>query len=113
MMHSSSKQRNIPMTARKVRRVINEIRGKSVNEAYLILKAMPYAASSLVLKKLIESVANARQMHGVSPEHLFVSKVVADEGPTMRRFKPRAQGRIYQRLKRSSHLMLEVSANIA
>jgi large subunit ribosomal protein L22 len=111
-MKSYAKQRNIPMTARKIRRVINEIRGKKVNEAYLLLKAMPYKASTIVLKKLVEAVSSAVQQHNLSPEALYVSNVMADEGSTMRRFKPRAQGRIYQRLLRTSHLTLEVSATL-
>jgi large subunit ribosomal protein L22 len=109
VMMSVSSQRNIMTTARKMRRVINEIRGKSVNEAYILLKTMPYRASEIVLKKLVEAVASARQQQGLNPDELFVSEVFADEGPTMKRFKPRAQGRIYQRLRRSSHLTLIVS----
>jgi large subunit ribosomal protein L22 len=70
---------------------------------------MPYRASEIVLKKLIEAVANAKDQYGVSPDTLKVSSVFVDEGPTMRRFKPRAQGRIYQRLRRSSHITLTVS----
>lgn len=108
-MKSSSKQRNIMTTPRKMRRVINEIRGKNVNEAYVLLKTMPYRASDIVLKKLVEAVSNAKDQHDISPDVLHVSYVVIDEGPTMRRFKPRAQGRIYQRLRRSSHITLEVS----
>jgi len=108
-MMSVSSQRNIMTTARKMRRVINEIRGKSVNEAYILLKTMPYRASEIVLKKLVEAVASARQQEGLNPDALYVSEVFADEGPTMKRFKPRAQGRIYQRLRRSSHLTLVVS----
>jgi len=92
-----------------MRRVINEIRGKNVNEAYVLLKTMPYRASDIVLKKLVEAVSNAKDQHDISPDVLHVSYVVIDEGPTMRRFKPRAQGRIYQRLRRSSHITLEVS----
>lgn len=109
---SYSRQRNIMMTPRKMRRAINEIRGKNVNDAYVMLKTMPYRASELVLKKLIEAVASAKQQEGANPDALVVSSVFVDEGPTMRRFKPRAQGRMYQRLRRSSHLTLEVSESI-
>jgi large subunit ribosomal protein L22 len=107
-MESSARQRNIMMSPRKVRRVINMIRDKNVPEAYAILRSTPFKASEVVLKKLLEAVANANQQYGVTPDGLVVSQVFADEGPVQKRFKPRAQGRIYQRLKKSTHLTITV-----
>ena len=108
-MESRSKQRYIIMSPRKVRRVINEVRGKSVIEAADILHFMPYAAARVVEKNLHAAVANAEQKFQASPEDLYISEIYADEGPRYRRFKPRAQGRVYRRMKRTSHLTIVVS----
>ena len=107
-MESSAKQRYILMSPRKMRRVINEVRGKNVPEAYAILRLMPYRASQIVLKKLIDAVSNANQRFGLEPEQLFISQIMADEGPVYTRFKPRAQGRVYRRKKKTTHLTLSV-----
>jgi len=108
-MEASARQKYIIMSPRKIRRVVDQIRGKRVSEAYNILRLMPYEAARVVLKKLIEATANAHQLFGVAePQQLFVSKAFADEGPSYRRFKPRAQGRIYKREKPTSHLTIAV-----
>ncbi len=107
MLEAQAKQRFILMTPRKIRRVLDVIRGKRVIEAYAALRLMPYAAATLVLKKLIEAAHNAKQM-GLNPEELIVSRAMADEGPRYRRFKPRAQGRVYRRERRTSHLIVAV-----
>lgn len=106
-MEAQAKQTNIKMTARKMRRVINEVRGKSTTEAIKILRFMPYEAARVVLKNLMSAVANAQEK-GMDTNSLFVSEIFADEAPTYKRAKPRAQGRIYRRLKRTSHLTLKV-----
>ncbi len=109
MMEATAKQTYIIMSPRKIRRVINTVRGKSVPEAYNTLLLMPYAAARVVLKKLIEAASNARVKYGVEdPGQLFISQIYADEGPAYRRFKPRAQGRIYRREKPTSHLTIKV-----
>jgi len=106
---AQSKQKYILMSPRKIRRVLDVIRGKRVVEAYDILRMMPYKASEVVLKKLIEAVSNARVKFGVEdPSVLLISVATADEGPAYRRFKPRAQGRIYRREKPTSHLTIAV-----
>lgn len=108
-MEARAKQRNIGMTARKVRRVINEVRGKEVENALNILRFMPYAAARVVEKNLKDAVANAQQKWGVSASGLIISAITADDGTMLKRSKPRAQGRIYKRLKRTSHLTVQVS----
>ncbi len=108
-MEAKSRQTDIKMTARKLRRVINEVRGKSVIEAQTMLRFMPYFAARLVEKNLRAAVANAKEKFGVTPESLKISEIFADESVTYKRGKPRAQGRIYRRLKRTSHLTLKVS----
>ena len=96
-MEAKSRQTNIKMTARKLRRVINEVRGKAVNEALDMLRFMPYFAARVV------------EQAGVKSDSLRVSEIFADESVSYKRGKPRAQGRIYKRLKRTSHLTVKVS----
>ena len=110
-MEAKSIQRNIGMPARKLRRVINVVRGKSVTEAVKILKFMPYFAARMVEKNLTAAVANAAEKSGVTADQLKISEIYADETTTLKRGKPRAQGRIYKRLRRSSHLTVKVSDN--
>lgn len=108
-MESTAKQTYIIMSVRKMRRVVNAIRGKRVPEAYNMLRLMPYEAARVVLKKLIEAASNARVCYGVEdPNSLVVNETFADEGPSYRRFKPRAQGRIYKREKPTCHLTIKV-----
>jgi len=106
-MEALAKQTDIKMTARKIRRVINEIRGKNAQEAVKILRFMPYAAAKVVLKSLIAAIANAQEK-GANANELIVSEVFADEAQTYKRAKPRAQGRIYRRMKRTAHLTVKV-----
>ena len=111
-MEAKAKQSNIKMTARKLRRVINEVRGKNVIEAQDLLRFMPYFAARVVEKNLKVAVANAREQFGVNPEQLKISEIFADESVTYKRARPRAQGRMYSRLKRTSHLTLKVSDTV-
>ena len=108
-MEAKARQRNIKMTARKLRRVINEVRGKAVNDALDMLRFMPYFAARVVEKNLKAAAANAFEQAGVKSDALKVSEIFADESVTYKRGKPRAQGRIYRRLKRTSHLTIKVS----
>jgi large subunit ribosomal protein L22 len=108
-MEAKSRQTNIKMTARKLRRVINEVRGKAVNEALDMLRFMPYFAARVVEKNVKAAAANAFELSGVKSDDLKVSEIFADESVTYKRGKPRAQGRIYKRLKRTSHLTVKVS----
>ena len=108
-MEAKSRQTNIKMTARKLRRVINEVRGKAVNEALDMLRFMPYFAARVVEKNVKAAAANAFELSGVRSDSLKVSEIFADESVSYKRGKPRAQGRIYKRLKRTSHLTIKVS----
>lgn len=108
-MEAQAKQTGISMTARKLRRVINEVRGKAVVEAQTMLRFMPYFAARVVEKNLKAAVANAQERFGVGADALKISEIFADESQTYKRGKPRAQGRIYRRLKRTSHLTIKVS----
>ncbi len=107
-MEAKARQTNIKMPARKLRRVINEVRGKSCDEAIKILKFMPYFAAKVVEKNLIAAIANANEKLGVGRSDLKISEIFADESVTYKRARPRAQGRMYKRFKRTSHLTLKV-----
>lgn len=108
---AQSKQRFIRMSHRKLRRIANEVRGKSVPDAVYMLRFMPYTAATVVLKNLRAAVANAEQQFGqlADPNQMFVSAIMVDEAPVYRRFKPRAQGRVYRIEKATAHLMVEVA----
>ena len=108
-MEAKARQTNIKMTARILRRVINEVRGKAVNDALDMLRFMPYFAARVVEKNVKAAAANAFELAGVKSDALKVSEIFADESVTYKRGKPRAQGRIYKRLKRTSHLTVKVS----
>ena len=111
MQESMAKQTNISMPARKLRRVINELRGKSALEAAKILKFMPYFAARVVEKNLVAAIANANEKFGANAEDPKISEIFADESATYKRGKPRAQGRIYRRLKRTSHLTVKLASS--
>ena len=111
-MEAKARQTDIRMTARKLRRVINEVRGKAVKDAQTMLRFMPYFAARVVEKNLKAAVANAQEKYGIGADALKISEIYADESQTLKRGKPRAQGRIYKRLKRSSHLTIKVSDSV-
>ncbi len=101
--------RYIRMSPRKVRRVLDQIRGRSYREALIILEFMPYRACEPVLKVLRSAVANAEHNEGLDPADLVVSKACADGGPVLKRFRPRAQGRAYQIRKPTCHITVAVA----
>ena len=111
MQEAISKQTDIKMTVRKIRRVINLIRGKKASDAQRMLKFMPYFAARIVEKNLNAAIANASEKYGSSLLHLKVAEIYADESTTYKRGKPRAQGRIYRRLKRTAHLTVKLASN--
>lgn len=92
------------ISSRKVEIVIDLIRGKSVNEAEAILMYTPKAASAYVLKLLRSATANAENNLNLNRDDLYVAEVFADQGPTIKRYRPRSQGRAFSILKRSSHI---------
>ncbi len=98
--------RYIRISARKVKVVIDLIRGKSVKEATAILMYTPKAAAEPVLKLLNSAVANAENNQELMRDDLFVAEVYANQGPSLKRFRPRAQGRASRILKRTSHITI-------
>lgn len=101
--------RYIRMSPHKVRRVLDQIRGRSYREALIILEFMPYRACDPVLKALRSAAANAEHNQGLVRANLIISKAYADGGPTLRRFRPRAQGRAYQIRKPTCHITIAVA----
>jgi ribosomal protein L22 len=91
---------------RKARLVVDHIRGKSVDDARAILSTTPRAAARDVLKLLDSAVANAENNHELVADELKIRKVFVDEGPTLKRFQPRAQGRATRIRKRTSHMTI-------
>lgn len=113
-MEGMAKARYVRSTPQKSRRVVNEIRGKRALEAYDILRFAPQAVATDVRKVLRSAMYNAtaqadRQGDKAAFEDLVVSRAFVDEGPTMKRFRPRAQGRAGRILKRTSHITIVVS----
>lgn len=105
-----ARARYVRATPMKVRRVVDLIRGRSAADALAVLQFAPQAASEPVAKVLASAVANAENNLDLDPETLWVSKAYVDEGPTLKRFRPRAQGRAYRIRKRTSHITIEVES---
>ncbi|MFK3981247.1 50S ribosomal protein L22 [Micromonospora sp. NPDC050397] len=102
--------RHVGISATKARRVVNLVRGLPAKEALTVLQFAPQAASEQVYKVLASAIANAENNERLDPDALLVSEAYVDEGPTMKRFRPRAQGRAYRIRKRTSHITIVVEA---
>ena len=102
--HATAKY--VRISSRKVKVVIDLIRGKSVKEAKAILQYTPKAATEPVLKLLNSAVANAENNLEMNADELFVAEVYANQGPTLMRFRPRAHGRASRIRKRTSHISI-------
>lgn len=100
--------RNVRISPTKVRPVLDVIRGKPVGEAEAILRYLPHRAARPVAKLLRSAIANADNNFELDPEDLVISRAYADAGITLKRWRPRARGRVNRILKRSSHITLMV-----
>jgi large subunit ribosomal protein L22 len=105
-----AKARFVRVSPTKARRVINLVRGKSVSEALDILRWAPQAASLPVAKVIASAAANAQNNNGLDPATLVVASVHADDGPTAKRIRPRAQGRAFRIRRRTSHITVVVES---
>jgi large subunit ribosomal protein L22 len=108
-MEAKAQAKMVRISSRKVKLVIDLIRGKKIGEAFAILRLTPKAASPVVEKLLKSAVANAEHNYNMDLESLFVKEIFVGEGPTLKRFRPRAQGRATQILKRTSHITVVVA----
>jgi len=101
--------KHLRISPRKVRMVVDTVRGKSASQAMDILRFAPKKAAMPVQKLLKSAVANAGEHNGVSNvDDLFIEHIVVDEGPTIKRYMPRARGRATPIRKRTSHIRLEL-----
>ncbi len=98
--------KHVRVSVRKAQLVIDLIRNKEIDEAYAILKYMPRNASEILYKLLKSAEANAVNNNQLNREMLFVSEIFAEQGPTLKRIMPRAQGRAFRIRKRTSHITL-------
>jgi len=113
-MEAKAQARFVRVTPLKARRVVDLIRGKRAGEADSILRFAPQSAATPVLKVVRSAVANARVLADQANEpfnenDLVIAEAFVDEGPTLKRFRPRAQGRATQILKRTSHITVIVA----
>lgn len=114
MVESIARVRHIRVTPQKARRVVALIKGKQAEEALAILKFAPQGASEPIYKLVASAIANARVKADAAGEYLdegtlFVKNAYVDEGTTLKRFQPRAQGRAFQIKKRTSHITVVLS----
>ena len=109
MVESIARVRQIRITPQKARRVIDLVRGKNVQEALAILKFAPQAAAEPIFKLVASAIANARvkadkENLRLNEDELVIARAYVDEGTTLKRFRPRAQGRAFRINKRTSHI---------
>ncbi|MBU8773022.1 50S ribosomal protein L22 [Cytobacillus oceanisediminis] len=108
-MQAKAVARTVRIAPRKARLVVDLIRGKQVGEAVAILNLTPKAASPIVEKVLKSALANAEHNYEMDVNNLIVAQAFVDEGPTLKRFRPRAMGRASQINKRTSHITIVLS----
>ena len=102
--------RHVRISATKARRVVNLVRGLPAKEALTVLQFAPQQASEPVYKVLASAIANAENNERLDPDSLLVAEAFVDEGPTLKRFRPRAQGRAYRIRKRTCHITVVVES---
>jgi len=107
-MEARAIARHVRVSPRKARLVVDLIRGKSVPEARAVLRFTPRAAAEVVEKVLNSAVANAEHQLRIPAESMFVATTYVDEGPTIKRIRPRAMGRAFRINKRTSHITVVV-----
>jgi large subunit ribosomal protein L22 len=108
-MEARAQSKMVRISSRKVKLVIDLVRGKDVPEALAILQLTPKAASPIVAKLIQSAVANAEHNYNMDTDNLFVKEIFVGEGPTLKRFRPRAQGRATAINKRTSHITAVVA----
>lgn len=109
MVDVTAKAERVRVSPRKMRLVIDLVRGREVNEALGILKFTPNKAAVDISKVLRNAQASAENNYDLDPDDLYVKAIFADDGPTFKRWKPRSRGRVNQQLRRTSHLTIVVA----
>ncbi|MBP1327245.1 large subunit ribosomal protein L22 [Leucobacter exalbidus] len=115
MVESTASLRHIRITPQKARRVVDLVRGKNAQEALAILKFAPQAAAEPVFKLVASAIANARvkaekENLRLNEDELVIARAFVDEGATLKRFRPRAQGRAFRINKRTSHITVVIQS---
>lgn len=108
-MEAKAVEKYIRMSPRKIRYVVDMIKLRKIEDAVDVLSLTPKKAAVIVKKAIQSAVANATENHKMKEEDLFISKILVNEGPTLKRFRPRARGRSTRIRKRTSHLSVYVS----
>ena len=111
-MRVSAIAKDVGIPPRKVKLVVDIVRGKQVDDALNILKFMPTASAKVVAKVIKSAVANAENNYEMSTDDLKVVEIYANEGHTLKRFRPQARGRISPILKRSTNIVVYVSEEV-
>ena len=107
-MEAKATAKYIRVSPRKMKFICDMVRGKELEEALAILKFSPQKGARELRKVVASASANAENNFGMNKDKLYIAKVNADQGPTLKRFRPRAQGRAFQILKRTSHINVVV-----
>jgi large subunit ribosomal protein L22 len=100
----------VRMSPHKVRKVLDQIRGRTYQEALMILEFLPYDAGSPIWQLIHSAAANAKNNYSLDKKKLVISKIFADEGPKLKRIRPRAQGRAFKILKPTCHITVIVKS---
>jgi large subunit ribosomal protein L22 len=108
-LEAKAVEKYIRISPRKIKYVVDMIKSKPVEDAIDVLSLTPKRAAVVVKKAIQSAVANATENHKMKEEDLFISKILVNEGPTLKRFKPRARGRATRIRKRTAHLSVYVS----
>ncbi len=108
-MEAKASVNTVRIAPRKVRLVVDLIRGKNVGDAYAILRNTPRGATTVVEKLLKSAVANAEHNYQLDQNNLFIKEIFVGEGKTLKRMQPRSQGRGFAILKRTSHIYITVA----
>jgi large subunit ribosomal protein L22 len=108
-MEAKAVAKTVRIAPRKVKLVIDLIRGRNVGDAYALLRNTPRGATKVVEKLLKSAVANAEHNYQLDQDKLFVKEIYVGEGKTLKRMQPHAQGRAFQILKRTSHIYITVA----
>jgi large subunit ribosomal protein L22 len=107
-MEAKATAKYIRVSPRKMKFICDMVRGKELEEALAILKFSPQKGARELRKVVVSASANAENNFGMNKDKLYIAKVNANQGPTLKRFRPRAQGRAFQILKRTSHINVVV-----
>jgi large subunit ribosomal protein L22 len=108
-MKVNSIAKNIGIPPRKVKLVVDMVRGKNVNDALVTLKYVPTPAARALTKVIKSAISNAENNYEMTPDNLVITDIFANEGQTLKRYRPQARGRVNPILKRSTHITVYVS----